>query len=280
MRVLEQEVKPINSSLKQIVLWIGANAGGVSKTTLAIHLAYEMANRGMSIAIFDLDTNVSMSQFTGLGKNPSWQETLAYVLSEDFKGDWPLATPSWGLNQGKVQICRGGPVMAEATIDLTLRKRREYLLRDRLIDYPLPHDLIILDCPATLSNLSDVALVAATHLLIPLEATPKSFSGCDALLTWYRVTCRQLRLQPAPPILGIVPVRYDSSEAIQRDYYAMLPQMLQPQGIKCYSSIRYSREFINASEHGVPLQIYRPNHKACSDFLSICNDLSQLLESE
>jgi cellulose biosynthesis protein BcsQ len=57
---------PSPTALRQIVLWIGANAGGVGKTTLAVHIGYEMANRGFDVAILDLDSNGSMSLFCGL----------------------------------------------------------------------------------------------------------------------------------------------------------------------------------------------------------------------
>lgn len=275
-----KQIQPIARSLKQVVLWIGANSGGVSKTTLAIHLAYEMAQHGANVAILDLDTNVSMSQFTGLSKAPVAGDTLAYVLSEHFEGDWPLASPDWGSLPGTIEICRGGPVMAEAATELASRKRREYLLSDRLNDYPLPHDLVILDCPATLSHLSDIALVSATHLLIPLEPTPKSLSGCDVLLKWYRVNCRALRLNPEPKILGVIPVRYDASSATQRDYNARLPILLGELGIHCFPPVRFSQEFINTSARGLPLQLHRPSHKACADFIPLSESLAALLEGE
>ncbi|MGI0483927.1 ParA family protein [Pantanalinema rosaneae CENA516] len=273
------KVRPaqVATKLKQIVLWIGANSGGVSKTTLAIHIAYEMARRGLDVAILDLDTNVSMAQFSGLSKNPAWEETISYVLSDDFAGDWPLATPSWGKPKGKVEICRGGPVMVQTGLELALKKRREYILQDRLSDFPLPHQLIILDCPATLGSLNDIALAVSTHLLIPVELTPKSLSGCDALLAWYRISCKEMRLNPPPQILGVVPARYNQEESIQRDYLKLLPQMLAGQNIPCYPSIRYSREFINASDRGIPLPLHRKAHKACQDFLPICNDLTASL---
>lgn len=274
-----QMVRPQRSFIKhkQVVLWIGANAGGVSKTTLAIHIAYEMARRGVKVAILDLDTNVSMAQFSGLPKSPRWEDTISHVFSEGFTGNWPFATPNWGTLKGTVEICRGGPVMVQTGLELALKKRREYILRDRLTDFPLSHQLVILDCPATLGSLNDVALAVSTHLLIPVELTPKSLSGCDALLAWYRMSCKEMRLDPPPEILGVVPTRYNQEESIQRDYLKMLPQMLLGQKIHCYPHMRYSREFINASDRGLPLQLHRSSHKACEDFAPICDDLKKIL---
>lgn len=266
-----------STTFQQIFLWIGANAGGVAKTTLSIHLGYELASRGFDVALLDLDTNVSMNQFCGLPKNPRAEQTIATVFAEDFEGTWPLITPAWGKPKGRLQICQGGPVMVQIALDLSRRNRREYVLADRLEDHPLPHHLVILDCPATLGNLNDVTLAVATHLLIPIEVTPKSLTGSDALLLWYRTTCRALRLNPAPKILGFVPTKYNHNESTQRSLLSSLPVALERQNIHCYPSIRYSCEFINASGRGIPLHLHRGTHKACEDLLPICNDVESLI---
>lgn len=264
--------------MKQVVLWIGANAGGVSKTTLAVHIGYEMAKRGFNVALLDLDTNVSMSQFCGLEKDPPFERTLAAVFDENFAGEWPLLMPEWGKPKGQLEICLGGPVMIQAGLELAVRTRREYVLSDRFEDFPLPHQLVILDCPATLGELNDVALAVATHMLIPVELSPKSLTGANVLLSWYRGACKKLRLNPYPEILGFVPTKYDSSEATQRDLLSQLPEMLAPLKIKSYPHLRYSCEFSNASGKGIPLHLHRPTHKAIKDFYPICQELLTILQ--
>ncbi len=273
-------VTPPLTAQHKIVLWIGANAGGVGKTTLAVHIGYEMACRGFDTAILDLDSNGSMSLFCGLPRSSKPQNTMAAVFAENFNGAWPLITPSWGEPNGKLQICPGGGVMSKVVDDLSSRRRREYILSDRLSKYPLAHNLVILDCPATLGSLNDAALAAATHLLIPVQLTYKSIKGSDGLLEWYRAACRDLALEPAPKILGFVPNQFDSAEAAQRRILAQLPDKLAKIKINCYKQIRYSSEFNNASGKGLPLFLYRGSHDACSDFSVICDDLTNLIKGE
>lgn len=265
------------SQLRQIVLWIGANAGGVSKTTLAVHLGFEMARRGFDVLVMDLDTNVSMSQFCGLPKEPSPAETMADIFSESFGGSYPIVTPDWGNPKGRFDVCQGGTIMVQISTDLANRTRREYVLADVLQDHPLPHALILLDCPASLGTLSDVALAASTHVLVPIEVSPKSLTGSNALLNWFRVSCRKMRLDPTPQMLGFVPTQYNKDEAQQKGLMATLPDVLKAQKIHCYPPLRYSREFKNASGRGIPLQIYKPAHPAGKDFFPICDDLEALI---
>jgi chromosome partitioning protein len=264
---------------KQVVLWIGANAGGVSKTTLTVHIGYEMAARhGMKVLALDLDTNVSMAQFCGLPKDRPWEQTTALIFNEEFDGNYPVVTPRWGsFSKGQFDVCLGGTVMIQVSLDLATRSRREYTIADVLGDYPLPYDLILLDCPASLGTLSDVALAASTHLLLPIEVSSKSLSGTDALLTWYRVNCRKLRLKPVPSVLGVVPVQYDKEEAQQRSLMETLPEALKQQSIDCYPPVRYTPEFKNSAMQGVPLQVHRPKHRALEDLQPICNDLEALI---
>ena len=52
--------------MKQIVLSLLANAGGVCKSTLSVHIAYSMYKRGFSVALIDLDPQRSLDVFCGL----------------------------------------------------------------------------------------------------------------------------------------------------------------------------------------------------------------------
>jgi chromosome partitioning protein len=270
-------VSSSSTAQKQVVLWIGANAGGIGKTTLAIDIAYKMACYGADVAILDLDTGSSMSVFCGLDKAQESSDTMAGVLSEEFEGVWPLTTPSWGTPKGKVQICKGGLFVSQIDRELGTRSRREYILADRLQDFPLPHRLVILDCPASLGTLTDLALAVCTHFLIPVNLTHKSVSGAEDLLIWFRESCRRLRLNPLPTLLGIVPTQYKSTEAAQRNIMGELPARLAEAQIRCYPATRYTPEIRNASGFGLPLQVYRPGNPACQDVKEIIKDLCSLL---
>jgi chromosome partitioning protein len=131
--------------MKQVVLAILSNAGGVGKTTLAVHIACEMGQRGFKVAMLDLDPQRSLDVFCGLPPTEA-QNTLVSVLSKDFSGGWSLV-PAW--EESKIEVGQGHPLLADAVNDLVVRKRGEYALADRLKKFPLPHNLVILDCPST-----------------------------------------------------------------------------------------------------------------------------------
>ncbi|NER93800.1 MAG: ParA family protein [Symploca sp. SIO1B1] len=259
----------------QLRLAVLSNAGGSGKTTLSVHLAYELGLSGFKVVLMDLDPQGSLTLFCGLTP-PEPEKTLAAVLQDKFDGNWPL-TPCWSEHTNQVVICQGGMVLTQTADELVLHKRGAYLLDDCLSDYPLNHDLIIFDCPATLGPLPLMALAASTHLVVPVQLEPKSIQGAAHLLEWYYYHCRHLRLKPQPEVLGFVPSQYDKKRAVHRQLQESLPAQLEQMDIRAFPAIRNSAEFVNASGQGLPLRLHRPSHPALSDFRELTSHLAELM---
>ena len=264
--------------MTQVRLAILSNAGGSGKTTMATHLAFLAAKAGFSIVLIDLDPQGSVSLFCGLPR-PTPDKTIAAVLSENFSGEWPLVS-LWSEEVDNVFACQGEMGLVRTINELVLHERGAYLLSDRLQDYPLKHDLVIFDCPATLGPLPLIALSASTHVLIPIQVEPKSADGAGKLLEWIYHSFRRLRLKPEPKILGIVPNQYDRRIAIHRNILEQLEPLMQKMNIPCFEPIRSSSEFKNASALGVPLHLYRPRHPRCDDFQAVSSQLNRILSEE
>ena len=77
-------------------------------------------------------------------------------------------------------------------------------MSERLNKYPLVHNLIILDCPATLGMLNVNALAASTHILVPVQLEMKAISGSAELVEWCITTADELQLTPRPPKILIL----------------------------------------------------------------------------
>ena len=258
---------------QKIVIGILANAGGVGKTTLAVHIAYEICKRGQTVALIDLDPQRALDVFCGLPSAEA-ENSVVQVLGKDFDGNWPLVQ-AW--SNPNIEVCQGHPSMAQVANDLVIRRRGEYVLADRLKAYPLRHDVIILDCPATIGIICENAIAASTGLLVPIQLEMKSVSGVADLVEWLIGIADDLMLDPHPPILGLIPSLYDNTRAIHRQYLQQLPEVAEQLRVKLYPQIRDSSEFKNASANGLPIQKYRPAHSACKDFKTIADDIVTLV---
>jgi chromosome partitioning protein len=263
---------------RQIILWIAANAGGVGKTTLGIHIGYKFAQMGLNVLFIDLDTNGSLARFCGLNTDLEPSQTVATLFDRNFSGNYPLFTPEWGKPNGRFDTCLGGDIMLSVALDLPSRTGRELILKKALKNYPVSYDLIILDSPASLDVLSYAALAVATHILIPLPMSVK-LSGVDSLLKWIRMESDALDLDPVPTLLGGVPMRV-ATNADQKAFQEEITEVLAQQAVPCFPGIRFSIEFENASNRGMaPLDLYRPKHPACKDFQPIIDTLTREFQS-
>ena len=90
-----------------------------------------------------------------------------------------------------------------------------YRLRDKLAKTADQYDQIILDTPPTLGLLTVNALVAATHLLIPVQSSYYSLEGTDDLLE----TVEKIRSHANAnlSILGVLITLFDRRTVLARD---------------------------------------------------------------
>jgi len=237
-----------------------SNSGGVGKTTLTVNLAYQLAKKGKSVAMFGCDPNGSLTLFCGL-EDPPPEETMDWVLRPDFEGDYPLF-PVWRDRVEGIDACLGGLPLTETSQRLVLDKRGAYLLADALEDHPLPHDVILIDCPGTIEHLHIAALSASTNVLITLKPEDKDMDAMAKLLEWISITRSELRLKPVPEIFGVVP-NGAKDRAMHRDNLGLsqdiegLPDIMRQMGIRIFSTIKDNAYVANAAAAGLPLGLYR-----------------------
>jgi len=266
----------------QVRIALMSNAGGSGKTTLAVNVGYELFSAGYSVALFGLDPNASLKTFVGLGgENPPPDRKIDCILEDTFDGAWPLYN-CWD-NEG-IQVLLGDESLSELIERLSTADRKTEILRDRLEDYPLPHDYLIFDCPGTIDLAHKMALTAANFILIPIQPDSKDMMSAATLLGWVMEKSDKLRLRPAPNILGVVPNRVQN-RALHRDNLGLtdkpadgddfptLPDLLHQVGVHCFNYIKDSAEISNAAAAGMPLRAYRPGHKANQNFQEIARAL-------
>ena len=252
--------------MTQVRLAIMSCAGGTGKSTVATNLAYSLACLGKSVCLIDCDSNGTAALFTGLENPSSIEETLVAALKPGFKGPWPLK-PVWrdyGIE--KVDAVLGGHFLNEGARQILKEPRAAYLLADAIEDAPLPHDVVIFDCPGTIEQFHQMVLPACNQILIVLKPDTKDINAGFGLIQWIAEFSRDLRLKPKPKILGVQPNAFDKDAAMHRECLAdgpgiedSLPVVLRslPEPIHVFPSIQQTRYLTNAGAVGLPLRLYR-----------------------
>lgn len=99
-----------------------------------------------------------------------------------------------------VVVLPASSVLAAAEVELVASARREFRLKEVLID--LPYDYVLIDCPPSLGLLTINGLVAADSLIIPVQAEFYALEGLGQLIqTMQRV---RKALNPALELMGVV----------------------------------------------------------------------------
>jgi chromosome partitioning protein len=90
-----------------------------------------------------------------------------------------------------------------------------FRLKDRLKSLEKQYQYIVIDTPPTLGLLTVNALVAASHLLVPIQSSYFALEGTDDLLE----TVEKIKARPNPHLefLGVVITLHDKRTVLGRD---------------------------------------------------------------
>jgi chromosome partitioning protein len=201
-----------------MIITVANQKGGVGKTTTAINLSAAVANKGFKTLLIDLDpqSNSTMSYVDPRSVSRSMFDVL---VSEElsFKDVIvPTRVPNLFLAPSKIALAKlESKLIGE--IDGPFR------LKDKMKDTATAYDYIFIDTPPTLGMITVNALVASTHVLVPIQSSYFALEGTDDLLE----TIEKIKARPNPnlQLLGVVITMHDKRTTLARDIHEQIGEV-------------------------------------------------------
>jgi chromosome partitioning protein len=247
-----------------MIVSIANQKGGVGKTTTAINLAAALAMRGRRTLLIDMDpqSNSSMSYLD----IRAVERSLYDVLSD---AQCSLADVIVASNVQNLLVAPARIALAKLEAKLVGEMDAHFRLKDRLDPIREDYEFVVIDCPPTLGLLTANALVASSHLLVPIQSSYFALEGTDDLLE--TVEKVRARANPDLRLLGVLITMHDRRTAIARDIRNQIRNVF---GELVFATvISKSVRLEESPAYKEPIFTFAPESSGATEYYRLCEEV-------
>jgi chromosome partitioning protein len=219
--------------------------------------------RGRKTLLVDLDpqANSSMSFLDAR----LLERSMYDVLSDSVPiGDVIKASPVSNLDVAPSRIA-----LAKLEAQLVGELDAHFRLKDRLDTLKALYEFVVIDTPPALGLITVNALVAATHLLIPVQSSYFALEGTDDLLE----TVERIKARPNPELklLGAVITLHDKRTTLARDVQKAVSAVFG--GRVFETTISKSIRLEESPAHRESIFTFAPQSSGAYEYYRLCEEV-------
>jgi len=251
-----------------VVIAVLNSKGGVGKTTAAVNLAAALASPKRRILVVDLDSQASASLWLGVPRDQLKPSAACCLLDK-----YPILKAVRHTETPNLDVLTGSIGLANADLVLCGVRGRETVLRRMLERVASHYELMILDCPPSLSLLSVNAIVAADGLVIPVVPEALVVEALGILLA--SVDRVRARMTSRGNIVGILLSAIDPQRKHTREIAERLRAEHRDQVF--HTEIRHTTALSQAPAARKTIAAFAPKSPSADAFRRLAGELLQRL---
>ena len=246
------------------VFCIANQKGGVGKTTTTVNLAAALAKVGQRALLIDLDPQGNATMGSGIDKRALTLSVYDVLLESASVNEARKRSEVAGYD-----VLGANRELAGAEIELVGLERREQRLRSALSAVADDYDIVVIDCPPSLSLLTLNGLCSAHGVVVPMQCEYFALEGLTDLVN----TIRQVHanLNPDLQIIGLLRVMFDPRITLQQQVSEQLKGHF---GDKVFDAvIPRNVRLAEAPSYGQPGVVFDPAAKGALAYVDFAREM-------
>jgi len=249
--------------------------GGVAKTTSCVNLSAALAQRNQRVLCIDLDPQANATTAFGISAEQAISREAHCLLTMP---RFPLERTIVSTQIEGLDLVPSSARLADCDKTLVMEVGREGRLRAKLREFYRSvitdkYDIVMLDCPPSLSLLTINALTAATHMVVPVNTKFYALKGM-ALLGDLVATLHE-QIGATVKLLGILVTMFDKKTALDVTIYRLLKEKVESEyGNYLFSSIVSKSVVVSEAEAGgLPVLVREPESRAATAYQELAEEI-------
>jgi chromosome partitioning protein len=251
------------------IFCVANQKGGVGKTTTTVNLAAGLAQLGQRVLVVDLDPQGNATMGSGIDKR-SLAQSVYDVLLESTS----IAEAKQRSEKGGYDVLGANRELAGAEVELVQLERRNDRLRAAIKQVEDSYDIVLIDCPPSLSLLTLNGLCSAHGVIVPMQCEYFALEGLSDLVN----TIRQVHsnLNGELKTIALLRVMFDPRMTLQQQVSEQLKAHFDS---KVFNTVvPRNVRLAEAPSYGQPGVVFDPSAKGAQAYVEVAREMLGRLE--